>query len=298
MRLLAAFPTAARCALLLALLAAATSASAQGVPPLDHVLVVVMENKSYDQTRVQPYTASLIAAQSTLTNMFAITHPSQPNYIAMWCGVPLVSNDVCPPAGSPWPYENLGHACEAAGRTWRSYSEGLPAVGSTVCTAPSYVRRHCPWSYFTNLSHDHERPLGDLWTDIAAGALPNLAYVIPNQCNNTHDCAIGVGDAWLAANLPAMIAAVGPRGVVILTWDEDDGSSSNHILTVFAGPMVKSGYASSARVNHYSVLRTICDALSLPAFASGTINAPITDLWVIPTPVAGSTWGRLKLRYR
>ncbi len=287
----------------LALLALAAgvpaTASALGVPPLDHVIVVVMENKSYDQTRVLPYTASLIAANSACSNFFADTHPSQPNYIAMWCGSTLgISNDVCPPAGSPWPYENLGHACEAAGKPWRSYAEALPTVGSTACTATNYVRRHCPWSYFSNLTHTNERPYSDLAADIAANTLPALAYVIPDQCDNTHNCALAVGDAWLAANLPAMITAVGPNGVVILTWDEDDGSSSNHILTVFAGATVKSGFTSTGRASHYSLLRTITDGLGLAPFAGASTATPITDVWQVTTASSGSTWGRVKTLYR
>ena len=65
----------------------------------------------------------------------------------LWSGSTQgVTNDVCPPLGAPYAAENLGHACEAAGKTWRAYSEGLPAIGSTLCTNPAtfYLRRHCP----------------------------------------------------------------------------------------------------------------------------------------------------------
>lgn len=260
------------------------------VPSLDHVIVVVMENHSYDDVRVLPYTASLIAGNSSFSNSFALTHPSQPNYIAMWAGATFgVSNDNCPAPGSPYPYENLGHACEAAGVTWRAYSENLPSPGSPVCSAGGglYVRKHDPWTNFSNVDHLNERPYTDLATDIAGGTLPRLAYVIPNQCNNTHDCPLAVGDNWLAANLPAMIDAVGPNGVVILTWDEDDNSSSNHILTVFAGPTVLPGYVATRTVNHYTVLRTICDALGLAPFGGAASQAPIIDVWNVPVAVDG-----------
>ena len=120
--------------------AAATSspwptAPAARVSALDHIIVVVMENKNYDQVRTAPYIASLIASGSSFSNSHAIGHPSQPNYIAMWSGSTQgVTSDACPPPGSPFMAENLGHACEAAGITWRTYAEDLPAAGSSDCT--------------------------------------------------------------------------------------------------------------------------------------------------------------------
>src|SRR4029453_4794526 len=93
------------------------------VPPHDHVIVVIMENKSYFQVRTHPYTASLIAAGASFSASYGITHPSQPNYFALWAGSTLgVTTNACPVPGSPFAAENFGHACEAAGLTW-----GAPA---------------------------------------------------------------------------------------------------------------------------------------------------------------------------
>jgi acid phosphatase len=265
--------------LLFALALGAAPAAAQ-VPVLDHVIVVIMENHSYDQVRLKPYTYSLIANYTACTRSYAVTHPSLPNYLALWAGLTFgISNDDCPPYGSPFTAENLGQACEAAGKTWRSYSEDLPIAGSPVCSDAGYRRKHAPWTDFSNLDHNNERPYSDLGPDIAAGQLPSLAFVVPNQCNSTHDCSITTGDDWLAANLPQMLQAMGRRGVLILTWDEDDGASGNHILTVFAGPTVKSGYSHTPSENHYSVLRTICEALGLPPMGAAASVPPITDIW-------------------
>jgi phospholipase C len=297
----------AACALSLALSPWSVLAN---VPPHSHVVVVVMENKSYDQVRVQPYAASLMAAGATLTNSYAVTHPSQPNYIALWCALTLgVTNDVCPAPGSPYAVENLGHACEAAGKTWRAYSENLPSPGATGCSYDGntstglYTRKHDPWSYCSNLDHLNERPYSDLATDIAAGALPNLAFIIPNNCHNTHNsstvgCGVADGDAWLAANLPLVLTALGPDGVLILTWDEDDGSLGNHVLTVFVGPHVIPGAQSTGLATHYTVTRTICDLLGLPSFGLAANEAPVSDIWDSITPTRPGSWGRMKTIYR
>jgi len=251
---------------------------------IDHIIVVIMENHSYDQVRVLPYTASLISQSSSFSQSYAITHPSQPNYFTLWAAsTEGTTNDVCPPPGSPYPRENLGHLCEVNGLTWKAYSENLPAAGSTVCTSggtsPLYTRKHDPWVSYSNLTHANERPYTDLAVDIANDALPNLVFVVPNNCDNTHDCALATGDTWLSNNIPAMISAVGPRGLVVLTWDEDNLASGNRILTVFAGPTVLTDYVSSQHITHYSIVRMICDMLGLPPFNNAVFEPGITGVW-------------------
>src|SRR2546422_11576202 len=184
-----------------ALLVLASASGADAAPRMDHVIVVILENHSYDQVRSSAYTAGLIANGTVFTNAHAITHPSEPNYLALWAAATLgVTNDACPAPGSPLTAENLGHACEKAGLTWRAYSENLPGAGSDVCSADSklYTRKHDPWTNFGNLDHQNERVFSDLASDIARGTLPNLAFVVPNNCNNSHDCSVGTADSWLS----------------------------------------------------------------------------------------------------
>jgi acid phosphatase len=293
-------------ALALALAAPARAAA----PHHERVVVVVMENKSYDEVRTLPYTASLLAQGATFSSSFAITHPSQPNYFALWGGNTLgIRNDNCPAPGSPFSTQNLGQMCETHGLTWRAYSENLPVAGGTACsydgTASTglYTRKHDPWTYYQNVNHANERPYSDLAADIAGGTLPNLVFIIPNNCHNTHNsttagCGLADGDAWLAANLPAVLGALGPDGLLVLTWDEDDSSMSNQILTAFVGPLVLPGVVSNQVVNHYTIVRMICEALGFPTFERATTEASITGVWKAVTPALRKNWGQLKLIYR
>ena len=274
---------------------------AAGVPLLDHVILVVMENHSYDEVRTLPYISTLIQHYTSFSQSYAVGHPSQPNYLALWAASMLgISDDNCPPAGSPYSASNLGQACEVVGKTWKSYCENLPSVGSTVCSSPDnlYRRKHHACPDFSNLNHTHECPYPQLAADIAAGTLPNLAFVAPNMCDDMHDCSTSTGDTWLSNNLPAMISAVGPRGIVILTWDEDDKSSGNHILTVFAGPPVYANYVSPTTITHYTVVRTICDLLGLTPMANAVTSPSPTDVWnvavagVEPPAVTGLAWSQ------
>lgn len=278
---------AAPLAALLALVTASGAFADGTVPAFDHVIVVIMENHAYDTVRVLPYTASLIAASTSFSNSYGVTHPSQPNYLALWgASTMTVTNDNCPSPGSPYTTANLGSECEAAGIPWKAYSEALPAVGSTVCTysSSSYTRKHDPWTDWSNLTHTNEVPFTQFAADTTAGTLPRLAYIVPNNCDNTHDCTPATGDTWLASNMPGFLRAAGPRGLVILTWDEDDSSHGNHILTVFAGPLVRSGYVSPRAMTHYTVVRTISDALGLAPFGNAAADSAVTDAWA---PFAG-----------
>lgn len=296
--------------LALSLLLPRLAPAANGVPSLNHVVVVIMENKSWAGVQGRPYVSSLIANGAQPFLSFAVTHPSQPNYFALWAGATLgVTNDNCPAAGSPFSAENLGHACEAAGLTWRAYSENLPSPGATGCSYDGsastglYTRKHAPWTYFTNLDHQNERPYSDLAIDLANHTLPNLAFIIPNNCHNSHNsgtagCTVLDGDTWLSNNLPAVINALGPAGVLILTWDEDDGNSGNRILTIYVGPLVKPNFVSSRNTTHYTTVRTISDGLGLTAFGSAAAETPLTDIWFVPTAATPSGWGRLRTLYR
>jgi acid phosphatase len=291
-------------------LLAGASAHAQLPPPHDKVVVVIMENKSYDQARVQPYLASLGAGGAILTNSFGVARPSQPNYFALWAGNTLgISTNACPIPGSPYAFENLGHACEVNGKTWRAYVENLPSAGSTVCSADGntttglYTRKHAPWTYFTNIDHMNERPYSELAAVLAAHALPNLSFIVPNNCHNSHNsstpgCTLPDADAWLAANLPPIFAELGPNGLLILTWDEDDEASSNHIYTVLSGPKVIPGSIWAPLAQHYAITRLISDVLGLPLIGFGQLEQPILGIWNTPVPARGTSWGLMKTIYR
>lgn len=270
-------------------------------PAPAQVVVVVMENQPYGEVRNQPYIASLIPQGTLFTHAHGVAHPSLPNYLALWAGSTLgVTSDTCPPGGAPFAAENLGHACEAAGRSWRAYCENLPSVGATGCSydgGPAnglYTRKHAPWTYFSNLNHARERPFDDLARDIAAGTLPDLAFIVPSNCHNTHNgspgCSVADGDAWLAAHVPAVIGALRGNGVLILTWDEDDGAGANHVLTLLVGPAVARHGVSARPISHYTVARTIAALLRVPASGQAAAEAPIEDIWAprarIPTAVA------------
>jgi hypothetical protein len=259
------------------------SQAVNGVPRPDHTLVVVMENTS-DSTLVgnssAPYINSLISQGASFSDSHAITHPSEPNYLALFSGSTQgVTSDACPLSFGNTP--NLASQALAAGLTFTAYSENLPSAGSTVCTAGTsgYARKHDPWVNFSNVPGSDEQPY-TAFPSGNFGSLPTVSFVIPNLCDDMHDCSVQTGDTWLQNNIDGYVQwAKTHNSLLILTWDEDDSSTSaNQILTVFVGQMVKQGVFAET-INHYNVLHTIEDMYGLSAIGNAASAPSITDVW-------------------
>ena len=257
----------------------ATTAPAASVPRPAHVVVVVMENHAYQQvigSRDAPFLNGLARRGALFTDSYAITHPSEPNYLALFSGSTQgVTSDACPVTFTA---PNLASGLLAAGKTFAGYSQGLPATGSPACSAGNYARKHVPWADFRNIPASVNQP----FTSFQAAdfsRLPTVSFVIPDLCNDMHDCSVATGDSWLRAHLGGYTNwAMTHNSLLIVTWDEDDGLAANQIPTIFVGQQVRPGKYSQ-RITHYSVLATIEAAYGLPRDGSAASTAPIDYIW-------------------
>ncbi len=305
------------------------------VPHYDHIFVLLEENKGTSTiigSANAPQITNLAKAYGSATQMFAETHPSEPNYVAMlggdtfgikdddgWFCTPGSTRTGCTHASEP-DYvahlvdgPNLASQLHDKGLAWRAYLEDIPAPGSLEMISPAtdtapaalYAAKH---TGFTNFASVHKDPnlveelvgFDRLHADLKAGNVPAFALVVPNQCNEMHgiggekapaDCGksgkgplIARGDAY-AGKLIAEIQAspVWTKGntAIILTWDEDGGEDrvngasksccvtdahnpgGGHIPTIVITNHGPRGVTDPTQYNHYSVLRTIEDALGL-----------------------------------
>lgn len=264
-----------------------------------HVLIVVEENHGYNQiigSENSPYINELAKEGTLFTNSEAVTHPSQPNYLALFSGsTQNVDGDECLLGNRPYTTPNLGAALIKAGYTFKGFSETLPQAGFLQCSYQekegyNYARKHAPWVNWqgdkeNGLPDSTNQPLTDFPTDF--NKLPTVSFVIPNEANEMHNidldgdtAAIKRGDQWLKDHLSVYIEwAKKNNSLFILTFDEDEGGSmiQNHIATIFVGPMLKN-QTDSDRINHYSVLRTIEGMYHLPSSGNATAKA-ITEIW-------------------
>jgi acid phosphatase len=259
--------------------AASASAPAVTVRP-EHVVVVVFENRAYRQvvgvSQVAPWIDGLVRSSAVFTDAHAITHPSQPNYLALFSGsTQAVTDDHCPVDLANVP--NLGQQLIAAGHTFVGYSEDLPKPGFLGCTHAGYAAKHNPWVDFSNVPDSSNQPFTAFPTDYAT--LPTVSFVIPNLCHDMHDCSIATGDAWARTHLDGYLQwARQHNSLLILTFDEDDNAPANHILTLFAGAGIRAGQYRQP-INHYNVLRTLESLYGLAPLQRAAEAAPITGIW-------------------
>ena len=248
------------------------------VPTPDHVVIVMEENHGYAEiigSPNAPYINSLAQSGALFTKSYAVSHPSQPNYLDLFSGSNQgVTNDSCPHS---FAVDNEGSELIALGLSFAGYSEGLPEKGSPVCTYGKYARKHSPWTNFTDLPAKTNLPYTKFPANYAR--LPTVSWVIPNLDDDMHDGSIQQGDTWLKNNLSTYVAwAQTHNSLLIVTWDEDDGGQANQIATIFVGPMVKPGQYGET-INHYTVLRTIEAMYGLILLGNSANVKPIRDVW-------------------
>lgn len=270
---------------------------AQNVPRPDHVVIVMLENEGYGSiigNSNAPYINSLASdpTNAVFTESHALTHPSQPNYLMLYSGNNQgVTNDNNI-TNAPFSTPNLGANLISAGYTFKGYSEDLPSVGSLTYYSANYARKHAPWTNWQGTGNNRvpssvNQPFSAFPTNF--NSLPDVSFVIPNQSHNMHDppsdpaLAIANGDAWISANLAAYITwAKTHNSLLILTFDEDGGSTANRITTIFMGGVVQGGNYSNY-IDHYNVLRTLEDMYGLPYCGNSANKTPITNCWTALT---------------
>ena len=254
--------------------------TAATVPTPAHVVVVVEENHSYSDiignTTSAPYLNQLAAQGALMTESYAVTHPSEPNYLALFAGSTFgLTADTCPVNEGSKP--NLGSELLAAGYTFKGYSEGLPSTGSTACTSGRYARKHSPWVNFSNVPASDSLPFSSFPTSYSS--LPTVSFVIPNLNDDMHDGTINQADSWLKTNISAYATwARTHNSILVVTWDEDDHSEGNQIPTIIVGQGVKVGHFNET-INHYNLLATLEEMYALPLAGSSASAPAITDIF-------------------
>jgi acid phosphatase len=262
------------------------------VPNFTHIYLIVMENKeSYAivGSKAAPYENSLIARYGLVTNMFAETHPSEPNYIAMTSGgLQGVTTDGTYKLSVPSLFDQI----EATGRTWHVYAQGFPggcftgSVGVGVADgagyAGQYVRKHNPAISYNSIRGNPTRCANiTRLTGFDPGAA-SFEMIVPNLINDMHSSSVAAGDYFLKLFVPRIVnSAAFANSVLFITWDEGSTSSlgGGHIATIVVSPGMAPGSRFGIRSNHYWLLRTIEDAWGMPGLGLAAKSAPFVFPW-------------------
>lgn len=243
------------------------------------VLVLIEENHSLAQMRSgMPYTFGLARQFGYATNYSAIQHPSLPNYIAIAGGQTYGITNDHKPSDNPVSGTSVFGQAVASGKTAAAFVDGMPTTCSTTDGGSGYAVRHNPWAYFINeraACQRYDVPVDRLREAITRGTLPNVGMVVPNVCNDAHDCSLGTADVWFRGWMAKILDGPDWRSghlAVVLTADEDDKSSDNAVLTVVIHPSQKANVVTSP-LTHYSLTRLFEEVAGMP-FLFGAASAP------------------------
>lgn len=252
--------------------------SAPSVPRFAHIVILVLENHSYGEVignPATPYLNDLASDGAVLTQSYAMTHPSEPNYLALFSGsTHALRRDVCPVT---FHGPNLATALRAAGRSFAGYAEQLPRVGYTGCTYRSYTRSCNPWMDYPAPAPDTGRPMSAFPRRFSE--LPSVSFVVPDLRHDMHSGTPAAADAWIRTHLAACATwSMTHNSILIVTTDEDDRHHDNRIPTFMVGAHVRPGrYAF--RVDDYGVLATVLAADRVRPFGAAASARPITAVW-------------------
>lgn len=242
-----------------------------------HLALIVLENREASDAignREAPYLNSLAKRYAYASSYYAIAHPSLPNYLALTSGATFgIDSDCtsCSVSGS-----NVVDQLEAAHLSWRAYMEGLPGACDLTGEAGGYAKKHDPFLYYRSVVGNPQRckhvvPYAQLGAALRADDLPTYVWITPNLCDDGHDCDLGSVDRFLRNIVPALLSQLGPRGALLITWDEgssDRGccgrlAKGGRVATILAGPDARKGAVVAVPYDHYSLLRTTEDMLGL-----------------------------------
>jgi hypothetical protein len=263
-----------------------------GLPIYDHIVVVMEENKGYEQivgNKDAPFINQLAHEGALFTKMFGEEHNSEGNYFWLLSGSNQGVGFVDEIPANRFTASNLAQQLIGRGLSFKGYAEDLPSIGSEVDVVPAncgqncvYARKHVPWISFANIpnatSVDTSSNLrfADFTSDFST--LPTVAFVVPNLFNDMHSGKvkdqIKTGDDWLRNHFQDYYRwAKDNNSLLIITFDENNNTTNikgltdprssdrvrrNQIATIVAGARVKSGkYAEGNGITHVNLLRTL-----------------------------------------
>jgi phospholipase C len=262
------------------------TAGREGVPSFAHIFVVVMENLGAQGAMAVPSVATLAARYESTTDWYAVAHPSLPNYLALVSGSTWeISSDCtsCYQSGT-----DLADQLDQAGISWGAYFGAMPSPCYLRPQSPDggYAQKHDPFAYFVDLRDSparcaHLQPLSFLQTQLGGPAtgVPRFVWVTPDMCDSGHDCSPATAGAWLSGFVGQVTASAAWRagGLLVVTWDEGDGDSGTDpstgavgqggggaVLSLVITPGAPPGRRVPGPYSHYSLLRTVEDALGVP----------------------------------
>lgn len=268
--------------------AAVARADSARVPRFSKVAVLFLENRGYREiigNRHAPFLNSLAEHHGLATNYYAVSHPSLPNYLALTTGSTLGIRRDCNACDTRAP--TLMSQLDTARIPWKAYFEGIPSPGFEGRRAGDYSKHYNPFVYSEMISDTRDRSkvvgFGALGRDLRQRTLPRVAWIAPDLLHDGHNGSVRASDRFASNLIPRLDQALGPNGILFVTWDEAhgrQGPAGGHVALIATGRRAQPRARVGARASHYSLLATIESGLRLPTLghAGDQSNPLLTKL--------------------
>jgi hypothetical protein len=274
--------------MIVALLLASLVTQAQAGPRFERVVHIVFENADLDEALAQPAFATLARSGAWLQDFRGITHPSQPNYIAMIAGSTMgVKLD----GNVDLEGRHLGDLLREKGMSWKAYAQGYPGNCFLGKRLGNYVRKHVPFLSFKSVQNNPVEcarvvPSEQFFEDVKRKELPEYSMFIPDLVDDGHDTDARHAANWFGATFGRILNDVElvRKTLFIVTYDESESYiGPNRIYTVLFGANVIPGSRISTRTDHYSILRMVQEGFGLGSLGKEDARADaIRGVWAEP----------------
>ncbi|RMZ78141.1 hypothetical protein DV738_g4019, partial [Chaetothyriales sp. CBS 135597] len=296
----------------------AAQATAKSSSPTSHVpgkvfdrfVVIWLENTDYTLAAADPNLAWLASKGITLSNYFAVTHPSEPNYVAAVSGDNYgIDNDdfIQIPANVSSVVDLLADK----GISWGEYQEDLPYAGfegmawvNQETEANDYVRKHNPEIIHNSVAESEQRlsqikNLTGFYEDLEANRLPQWLFITPNMTSDGHDTSVTVAGAWTRNFLEPLLSNKNflQNTLVLITFDENHTYLiQNRVLGILLGDAVPEelvGTTDSNVYTHYSEISTVEANWDLHTLGRWDVGANVFDFVASKTGDEIREWSEL-----
>lgn len=273
----------------------------------DRIIQIWLENTDYEAAISTPAMQALLPEGVLFDNYYAVTHPSEPNYLASMAGDFFGMSDDSfyhLPTNITTVYDLLDDGGKGGKPiSYACYNENMPYDGFTgfnysshnyiAPNAPDYVyyvRKHNPCAISDYVSGSKTRALfnrnfNDLAADVGNNTVPQYVFITPNMVDDGHDSTASFFSNWTNYFLTPMLKDPNfnsNRTLVLLTFDENDSyTAANRIFSIALGGAVPSNLKNTTDhtyMTHYSMLSSVQANWNLKSLGRGDVNKTMANV--------------------
>lgn len=229
------------------------------------------------------------------TNLYALTHPSEPNYCAAAGGDTFgMDNDDFQRV--PANVSTVVDLLDTKYIAWGEYQEHMPYPGfqgyeypNQETKANDYVRKHNPLILYDSVTENNMRGrqiknFTNFEDDLANEKLPQWAFFTPNMTNDAHDTSITFAANWLRGWISPLLENdyFMNDTLILITFDEDKTyTKTNRVFSILLGGAVPDhlhGTKDDTFYTHYSIIASVSANWGLPSLGRWDCGANLLEI--------------------